>query len=207
MGSHDIMKIRKISTCIFAICLAAALTACTEIKETTTPAGTVTTTTSESVNTESTENTDDSDETEAVTEESEPEVSKQHIAIVSAVENVIASQEHAMMQEVVDPMILKEFFLIDTEDANFKEIVVYQCPISAMISEIIVIQAEDVDAAKTVLEARKTKLIEQDAFYPQDVENAEASIVDTCGNFAYFVINGTSSDDAELLNTLLKDLA
>lgn len=204
------MKSRKIATCIFAICLTISLAACTPINDNKTePETTINTTIATETIPESSDT--DAPETSAsetdTDENTDQEVSDQHMAIAAAIEKVIASQEHAMMQEVVDTTILKEFFLIDTEDANLKEIVAYQCPMSAMISEIIVIQADDVSAAKDILEARKTKLIEQDAFYPQDVENAEASIVDTCGNFAYFVINNTSSDDAELLNTLLTELA
>lgn len=137
----------------------------------------------------------------------EDEASESHKAIVKAIEEVIAAREHASMLEVSDAVILKEFFLIDTADTNLKEVVVYQCPMSAVMSEIIVLQAEDVEAAKEILNNRRTKAIEQDAFYPTDVENAEASIVDTCGNYAYFVINGTAAEDAEQLNTLLGTIA
>ena len=86
---------------------------------------------------------------------------------------------------VTDPTILSEYFLLDASNENYKEMIVMQCPISAVMSEIIIIQADDVDAAAEDLKARQQKAIDQDAWYPDDIDMANNSIVGTCGDYAY----------------------
>lgn len=213
------MRVKKIFAIIAALCITASLAACSTIdtgNNATDTSATVDTTISEEI-TEGitgegttadapTEEPDLPDTPETLPEETEAEVSESHIAIVTAIEEVIAAREHTAMVEVSDPVILKEFFLIDTADTNIKEAVVYQCPMSAVMSEIIVLQADDVEAAKEVLNNRRTKAIEQDAFYPKDAENAEASIVGTVGNYAYFVINDNVVEDSEQLASLLENM-
>ena len=72
---------------------------------------------------------------------------------------------------------------------------------SANMTEIILIQAEDVSAAKADLEARQKKAQEQDAFYPDDVERAGASIVGTEGDYAYFLMgDNASTAETEIVN-------
>lgn len=219
------MRVKKIFAIIAALCITASLAACgnnagNKVTDTSATADTaiseeVTEAISEDITSEGT--TSDvvptptegpalPDTPETLPEETEAEVSESHIAIVTAIEEVIAAREHTAMVEVSDPVILKEFFLIDTADTNIKEAVVYQCPMSAVMSEIIVLQADDVEAAKEVLNNRRTKAIEQDAFYPKDAENAEASIVGTVGNYAYFVINDNAIEDSEQLASLLENM-
>ncbi len=106
------------------------------------------------------------------------------------------ANEWPVMAEVTDSFMLTEFFLLDGENENYNDLLVLQCPISAVMSEIIIIDAADADAAKEDLEARRTKAIETDAWYPNDKELAEASIVGTNGNYAYFII-GTYAAEAE----------
>lgn len=91
---------------------------------------------------------------------------------------------------------IADFFLLDTENANYKDLLVMQCPMSANMSELIIIEADDVSSAKADLEARQKKAKEQDAFYPDDVERAGASIVGTEGSYAYFIL-GNNSDKVE----------
>lgn len=214
---------KKIFAIIAALCVTASLAACgtnnaeNKVTDTSAVADTtiseeVTEAVSESVTNEGatdvtpTEEPDLPDTPETLPEEPEVEVSEAHKAIATAIEEVIGAREHAAMVEVSDPVILKEFFLIDTSDTNIKEAVVYQCPMSAVMSEIIVLQADDVEAAKEILNNRRTKAIEQDAFYPKDAENAEASIVGIVGNYAYFVINDNATDDAEQLTSQLENM-
>ena len=220
------MSVKKIFAIIAALCITASLAACgntagnkvtdtsatadTTILEEVTDGVTSEETTSEETTSEvvpaPTEEPALPDTPETLPEETEAEVSESHKAIATAIEEVIAAREHTAMVEVSDPVILKEFFLIDTSDTNIKEAVVYQCPMSAVMSEIIVLQADDVEAAKEILNNRRTKAIEQDAFYPKDAENAEASIVGTVGNYAYFVINDNVVDDSEQLTSLLENM-
>lgn len=222
------MRTKKIFAIIAALCVTASLAACgnnagnkvtdtsatadttisEEVTESVTEGVTSEETTSEEITSDAvpTEEPALPDTPETLPEETEAEVSESHKAIATAIEEVIAAREHASMVEVSDPVILKEFFLIDTADTNIKEAVVYQCPISATMSEIIVLQADDVEAAKEILNNRRTKAIEQDAFYPKDAENAEASIVGTVGNYAYFVINDNVVEDSEQLTSLLENM-
>lgn len=108
----------------------------------------------------------------------------------------LAIGEWPSLWEVTDPQLMSDFFLLDAENENYKNLLILQCPMSANMTEIIIIEAEDVSAAKTDLEARQKKAQEQDAFYPDDVERAAASVVGTEGDYAYFLV-GDNTPDAE----------
>lgn len=146
------------------------------------------------------ENTEASDVTDTDVNISEDE---ERNKIKNSIIEVINKTEHAFMDEVTDPTILSEFFLIDVQDEKLDEIVVYQCPMSATMSEIIVLKSSDSEYAKGILEARKEKAISQDAWYPADQENAAAAVVDSVGDYSYFILNGSSADDAIYLSELL----
>ncbi|MBP1549224.1 MAG: DUF4358 domain-containing protein, partial [Oscillospiraceae bacterium] len=91
------------------------------------------------------------------------------------VDAALAVGEWPAMMEITDEMMLTEYFMLDPANANYRNLMVMQCPMSATMSEIIIIEADDVDAAKADLDARRNKAITQDAWYPNDVELAEAS--------------------------------
>lgn len=114
----------------------------------------------------------------------------------AVVDAALAVGEWPAMMEITDTMMLTEYFKLDPENANYRNLMVMQCPMSATMSEIIIIEADDVEAAKADLNARRDKAISQDAWYPNDVELAEASIVGTEGDYAYFILAG-SADEAE----------
>lgn len=114
------------------------------------------------------------------------------------IETITSQTEWPFLSEITDDVILKEFFLLDPENSNYNRMIVMQCPMSATMSEIIIIDAEDVEAAKADLDARRTKAIEVDAWYPNDQELAAASIVGSTGNYAYFII-GQSAAEAETI--------
>ena len=120
---------------------------------------------------------------------------------------VLSESEWPSLMEVTDETILKEFFLLDHANENYKEMIVMQCPISAVMSEIIIINADDVSAAQADLEARKTKAIEQDAWYPNDQELAAASIVGTNGNYAYYIIGQNASAAEQSINDYISSLS
>lgn len=211
------MKMKKIIavTAALVVCgtmLAACGTSSNDNAETTAATTTETTTVSETVSESETESVS---ETESETE-SEASVSEEDVAAeenplkpaVEAVINAVGQDNLPFLDELKEPEFLKEFYLIDPDNENFENIIVYYCPMSATMCEIIIIEAKDgqVDAAKETLEARQKKAKEQDAFYPADVENAEASIVGTDGNYAYFLLSSNAADMETALKEALKAL-
>lgn len=202
------MKFRK------AITAAAVLTACALIltacgkdstKETTSAADTESETAAEPP--AETEKTD----TEAVPEDipNEDNAEEQPVEIPDEAPNplqpiadaALAVGEWPALWEVTDPQLISDFFLLDASNENYKNLLILQCPMSANMTEVIIIEAEDVSAAKSDLEDRRIKAQEQDAFYPDDVERAGASIVGTEGDYAYFLMGDNSaSAETEIVN-------
>lgn len=116
-------------------------------------------------------------------------------------DSALAVGEWPALWEVTDPQLISDFFLLDAANNNYQNLLILQCPMSANMTEIIIIQAEDVSAAKADLEARQKKAQEQDAFYPDDVERAGASIVGTEGDYAYFLMgDNASAAETEIVN-------
>lgn len=143
-------------------------------------------------------------------EDAEPAVPEETVSdnpLYPAVEKALSESEWPSLMEVTDEVILNEFFLLDPANENYKEMIVMQCPISAVMSEIIIINADDVSAAEADLEARKTKAIEQDAWYPKDQELAAASIVGTNGNYAYYIIGENASAAEQSINDYISSLS
>ena len=136
-----------------------------------------------------------------------PDETESDNPLYPAVEKALSESEWPSLMEVTDEVILKEFFLLDPANENYKEMIVMQCPISAVMSEIIIINADDVSAAEADLEARKTKAIEQDAWYPNDQELAAASIVGTNGNYAYYIIGQNASAAEQSINDYISSLS
>ena len=124
----------------------------------------------------------------------------------SVVDAALAVGEWPAMMEITDEMMLTEYFKLDPANANYRNLMVMQCPMSATMSEIIIIEADDVDAAKADLDARREKAITQDAWYPNDVELAEASIVGTEGSYAYFILAGSAAEAETAVVEALKAL-
>lgn len=122
-----------------------------------------------------------------------------------AVEKALSESEWPSMSEITDEVILKEFFLLDP--AKYDEFIVMQCPISAIMSEIIIIKSDDVASAEADLEARKQKAIDTDAWYPEDQELAASSIVGTNGDYAYFIIGSSASEAEKSINDYISSLS
>ena len=118
----------------------------------------------------------------------------------------LAVGEWPFMDEVKDSFILEDFFLLDASNENYRNMIVMQCPMSANMSELIIIEADDVDAARADLEARQKKAQEQDAWYPDDVERAGASIVGTEGDYAYFILCGSTDEVEKAVTDYIKSL-
>ena len=207
------MKFRKVITA------AAVLTACALIltacgkestEETTSAPDTETETTTES-SAEVTEETTPDDVSEDVPEdipnndnaEDEPVDIPDETpnALQPIADAALAVGEWPALWEVTDPQLISDFFLLDASNDNYQNMLILQCPMSANMTEIIIVQAEDVSAAKADLEARQKKAQEQDAFYPDDVERAGASIIGTEGDYAYFIMgDNASTAETEIVN-------
>ena len=207
------MKFRKVITA------AAVLTACAFIltacgkestEETTSAPDTEAETTTE-ISAENTEETTTEDLSEDVPEdipnndnaEDEPEEIPEEgqSPLQPIADTALAVGEWPALWEVTDPQLISDFFLLDASNDNYQNLLILQCPMSANMTEIIIIQAEDVSAAKADLEARQKKAQEQDAFYPDDVERAGASIVGTEGDYAYFIMgDNASTAETEIVN-------
>ena len=201
---------KKIIAMISAIAVCTAIfTACssgeTETPETTTAETTISETIAE-------ETEAATEEVPAETEESVEEAPSEDGGEVSAnalqpvADAALAVGEWPAMMEVTDTMMLTDYFMLDPENANYLNMLVMQCPMSATMSEIIIIEAEDVEAAKADLNARRDKAISQDAWYPNDVELAEASIVGTEGNYAYFILAGAAAEAEPAIIEAIKAL-
>ena len=205
------MNTKKIIAAISALSLSAALlTACggTDNNEENTSVSSETPAVSTEADTSETSET--SEETEAPadseTDGAGSENSGSANPLQPLMDAVLAVGEWPALMEVTDAQILSDFFLLNAENENYRNLIVYQCPMSSPMTEIIIIEADDAEAAKSDLEARRTKAIEQDAFYPNDVDVANASIVGTEGNYAYFILTAIAADAEPALVEAIKAL-
>lgn len=205
------MNTKKIIAAISALSLSAALlTACGGNDNTEDNTSAPSETPAVSTEADTSESSETSGETEAPadteTDGAGSEDSGSANPLQPLADAVLAVGEWPSLMEVTDPQILSDFFLLNAENENYRNIIVLQCPMSALMTEVIIIEADDAEAAKTDLEARRTKAIEQDAFYPNDVDLANASIVGTEGDYAYFILAGNASDAESALVEAIKAL-
>ncbi len=162
------------------------------------PAETTTSTESVTVTSEQTSISE-----EATSGESDKDVNP----LMPLVDAAIASSDKwPNLVEVTDETIIKDYFLLDKSNENYNEMIIMQCPMSAVMSEIIIIKATDVDAAKADLEARQKKAQDSDAWYPNDVELADSSIVGTEGDYAYFILAEGASEAETAIVDVIKTL-
>ena len=128
------------------------------------------------------------------------------VDLTSIVNEITSKVEWASLSVIDDDQLISEFFKLDANNPNYKDILVEQCPMSAVIAEIILIQANDVNSAMKDLEVRKQKLIDTDAFYPEHKEIAQQSIVGSYGNIAYFLASDSSAESEKVLKEYLDSL-
>ena len=214
------MKVSKIIAFTAALSLTAMLmTACgnnnADTTETTTAA--VTTTLKESIpidltETETEETTEETAENEYVADNEEPsasdmlQFSETENPLRPVIEAAVSQGEWPYLSEVTDEQIISDYFTLDKNNENYEQSIFMQCPMSANLTEIIVIKAADPEAAKADLEARQKKAQDTDAFYPADIERANSSIVGTEGSYAYFLMCDNTSDIEDVLVEALKAL-
>ena len=145
--------------------------------------------------------------TESVTETSAETVESDASPLMPLVDAAVASSDKwPTLVEVTDETIIKDYFLLNKSNENYNEMIIMQCPMSASMSEIIIIKATDVVAAKADLEARQKKAQDSDAWYPNDVELADSSIVGTEGEYAYFILAQGASEAETAIVDAIKDL-
>lgn len=113
-----------------------------------------------------------------------------------AVENPLASFGEVIEKSTEWPALMevattdyKDVLLIDPANPNYKAVLAKMAMISAASGQYVIIEAVEgkVDDAVKDLEAYKKKLIEKDAFYPAQKEDAEKAIIGKVGNYAYFI--------------------
>ena len=117
------------------------------------------------------------------------------------VEAVKSTGEWPNMVKVEDNEMAKEFFKLDLKDKDYVEISIFQCPMSAALAEIIIINPADskLEEAKIDLKARKEKLIKTDAFYPDHKNIAEKSIIGDVGGYAYMIVGSAANEGEKAL--------
>lgn len=130
----------------------------------------------------------------------------QAIDLNAIVNEVTSKVEWAVLDTIDDASIINEFFTLDAENSNYNQLLVMQCPMSAVIAEIILIDANDVDSAIQDLNARRDKLINTDAYYPEHKEIAEQSIIGNKGNIVYFIASQNAQDSEKILLEYLNSL-
>lgn len=213
------MKTKKILAAVAALSVAALMLAGCSSNEGTTEETTVETTTAAAeVETEASESETEAAESETETEtEAETETEETIVEegeaggavsanpLQSLADAAMAVGEWPMLMEVTDEMILTDYYQFDL--SKYDSALVMQNPMSANMTEIIIFKSADVETAKADLETRRENAISMHAFYPDDVERAEASIVGTEGEYAYFIMGDYAADGEAALVEAIKALA
>lgn len=198
------MKIRSIAAALAAV-LCIGLAGCSDNTgdEVTTSAENTTTS---ATTTEATEATGEAEATSAAEDDAPAEDEEAANPLQHIADAALAVGEWPALWEEKDAQILEDFFLLDASNTNYRNMIVLKCPMSANLTELIIIEADDVDAAKADLEARQKKAQDQDAWYPDDVERAGASIVGSEGDYAYFIMCSDPDEVEKALTDYIKSL-
>lgn len=110
------------------------------------------------------------------------------------------SIEFPQLVEVTDEDIITENIGIDLSQVT--DFAVYQQMLSVDVSEIIILIVKDgaESQLKTALENRKQSLIDDFAFYPNQVASAEATVVGSEKNVVYLICHeeATTAEQALL---------
>lgn len=198
--------LKKLMLCLIISCMTIGLVACGQSNSSNDVQDTSTTTTDSTTQT-TIEETSESETSQDETSSSDDTTSNGDVVDLHAmVDEVTSKVEWASLSEVEDKDIIQEYFTLQADNSNYKQILVMQCPMSAVIAEIILIQAEDTQSAMQDLQARKDKLINTDAFYPEHKEIAEQSIVGSYGDIVYFIADSDAQESEKVLLEYLKTL-
>lgn len=196
--------LKKLMLCLIISCMTVSLVACGQSNSNN---GIQDTSNTDSTAQTTVEETSESETSQDETSSSDDTTSNSDVVDLHAMVDEITSKvEWASLSEVDDKDIIQEYFTLQADNPNYKQILVMQCPMSAVIAEIILIQAEDTQSAMQDLQARKDKLINTDAFYPEHKEIAEQSIVGSYGDIVYFIADYDAQESEKVLLEYLKTL-
>lgn len=116
-------------------------------------------------------------------------------------DTVLNSVEFPGMMEVTESAMLDS--IIDFSDYGITDYCVYQQMMSVHLCEIIIVRSNDTEAVLKALNDRKDKLINQLAFYPEQQDSANATVVGKKGSVCYLIAH---TDAAEAEKALLRQL-
>lgn len=129
------------------------------------------------------------------------------VDLQAIVDEITSKEEWASLSKIEDDALISEFFKLNPNNPNYKQLLVMQCPMSAIIAEIILIETDDTKSAMEDLKVRREKLINTDAYYPEHKEIAEESIVGSHGKIAYFIAGDEAEDSEKILINYLDSLS
>ena len=109
-------------------------------------------------------------------------------------EAVLNSVEFPAMSKTEIAEMLE--MIMDFSKYGIEEYTVYQQAMSVHLCEIIIIRTNDVNATIGALEERKDVLINQLAFYPEQLESAKNTVVGSKNNICYLITH-TDAKTAE----------
>lgn len=139
-------------------------------------------------------------------EESSQNENLKNVDLNAIVDEITSKIEWASLDTVQDDTLISEFFTLDVNNPNYKQLLVKQCPMSAVIAEIILVQTTDVNSTMKDLEVRKQKLINTDAYYPEHKKIAEESIIGNYDDIVYFIASDSAKDSEKILIEYLDSL-
>lgn len=208
---------KKILTVLLTAAMLLSVASCgnNETENTTTEAPAVT----DAPETEATESETEAPEAETEAPEAETEAPEAETEDAPAEEGEAgtAASESQRLAEVVlnsgvefpavmpveDPAIITDVLCYDMTDAE--EYSVTMQLMSAHLIEVVIIKPVDgkMDAVMEMLNARKDQLLNSVAFYPDQVESAEGTVVGNKGGYAYLICHkdGAKAEEA-LLNAI-----
>lgn len=128
--------------------------------------------------------------TDTGNEESEP-VPDNSLSTDALCNVVIDGADFPLMLKVDIPEKLE--LIMDFSKYGIEEYTVYQPSMSVHICEVIIIRTEDVKATTEALEERKDVLINQLAFYPEQQEAANNTVVGSKNNVCYLIAHKDAS--------------
>lgn len=106
-------------------------------------------------------------------------------------EIVLNSVDFPDMLEVTNEQILDE--IIDFSQSGITDYYVYQQMMSVDLGEIIVLKSEKPDETLSALEQRKETIINQLAFYPEQQESANGTVVGQKNGVCYLIAHKDGS--------------
>ncbi len=135
-------------------------------------------------------NSDADTDGQATSADNSSDISEE-IPLKELADTVLDSVEFPNMQEVTMQEMLD--MIINFSDYGITDKFVYQQTMSVHLCEIVIVRTTDVSSTLSALKERRKKLVDQLAFYPEQQESAEASVVGSKGNVCYLICHKDAS--------------